>query len=351
MTFARRGAAVAFFALAAAGHGTRVDAAALTDLFQKAKLEVAAGDYRRGLETLSQLEAEAARPENEAARAPLRPAAAFYRGVCLAATGHAEEARAEFAVYISANPEKGIDPRAYPRKVTAAFEEARKSARASSSDDASSLSSLAVAYRQTGYSRPSSTAPGTDWAAGPAKFLLTVDEIRDFTRISEDAERAEFVSRFWLGRMDPDAEQRGKRESLRREFERRAAFADEHFTDSKRRGSLTDRGMVFLLLGPPSAVIRRPISASNDAPSMLTMNGAANPAPRGPIGLSPSDQPANWLEIWRYNRDLLPEATPYSVVDFPFQTRIDYGENVLQREPPVLRTLEEARARWRGRKP
>jgi len=351
MTFPRRGAAFVFAVFLAAANRTPASAAALTDLFQKAKLEVAAGDYRRGLETLSQLEAEAARPENEAARAPLRPAAAFYRGVCLAATGHAEEARAEFAVYISANPEKGIDPRAYPRKVTAAFDEAKKSVRASSSDDASSLSSLALAYRQTGYARPSSTAPGMDWAAGPAKFLLTVDEIRDFTRLSEDSERAEFVSRFWLVRTDAGGDEREKREALRREFERRAAFADEHFADAKRRGSLTDRGMVFLLLGPPSAVIRRPISASGDAPSMLTMNGAANPAPRGSIGLSPSDQPSNWLEIWRYNRDLLPDAAPYSVVDFPFQTRIDYGENVLQREPPVLRTLEEARARWRGRKP
>jgi GWxTD domain-containing protein len=305
---------------------------------------VPAAHLQGGLGALDELGAEAAKPENAPARAALRQAAAFYRGVCLAALGRADEARASFAIFIAANPEKGIDRNAYPKKVAAAFDEARKATRGGTE----SISTLASAYRQMPPPRGDGAAPGPEWATGPARHLLTPQESRSFARISDDRERAEFVSRFWRG-SDPQAA--GKGEEFRREFERRAAFADEHFGEDNVRGSLTDRGMVFILMGPPSAVIRRPIAAADDTPSMLSMSGGPNPAPKGPIGLSPSDQPANWREVWRFNRDLLPADFPYQLVDFAFQTRIDYGKNVLQREPAVLRALDEARGRWRSPSP
>ncbi|MDQ6891929.1 MAG: GWxTD domain-containing protein [Acidobacteriota bacterium] len=323
--------------------GAGAPAATLPDLFQKAKLRVAAGDFQGGLAALDELEAEAARPENAPARAALRPAAAFYRGVCLSSIGRVDEARAEFSIFIAANPEKGIDRNVYPRRVVAVFDDARKGMRGGGSG-AESISSLAFAYRQMPPPRGDGAAPGPEWATGPARHLLTPQEARSFAKIPDDRERAEFVSQFWRG---SDPLTAGTREEFRREFERRAAFADEHFGEDNVRGSLTDRGMVFILMGPPSAVIRRPIAAADDTPSMLSMSGTANPAPRGPIGLSPSDQPANWREVWRFNRDLLPAEFPYQLVDFAFQTRIDYGKNVLQREPAVLRALDEARGRWR----
>ena len=331
-------------ALIAALFAFDVDGATLSDLFQKAKLRVAAGDFQGGLAALDELAAEAARPENEPARTALRPAAAFYRGVCLASLGKADDARAEFAIFTSANPDKGIDRNAYSKRVVAAFDDARKSGGRTSGGE--TVSSLAAAYRQMAFHRDGGTPPGPEWSSGAAKFLLTSDEIRAFARIGDEAERARFISTFWLG---SDAAESGKRDDLRREFERRAAFADEHFSEGSVRGSVTDRGMVFILLGPPSGVIRRPIAAADDTPSMLNMNSPTNPAPRAPLGMSPSDQPANWREVWRYHRDLLPSEVPYQLVDFAFQTRIDYGKNVLQREPSVLRALEEARGKWRPR--
>jgi GWxTD domain-containing protein len=341
--FCRRAIPATLLAISLAA-GAAASAATLPDLFQKAKLRVAAGDFQGGLGALAELDAEAAKPENAPARAALRPAAAFYRGVCLASIGRADEARTEFAIFIAANPEKGIDRNAYPKKVVAAFDDARKGTRGSGSG-AESISSLAFAYRQMPPPRGDGAAPGPAWATGPARHLLTPQESRTFARISDDRERAEFVSRFWRG---SDLAAAGKGEEFRREFDRRAAFADEHFGEDNMRGSLTDRGMVFILMGPPSAVIRRPIAAADDTPSMLSMSGTGNPAPKGPIGLSPSDQPANWREVWRFNRDLLPPEFPYQLVDFAFQTRIDYGKNILQREPAVLRALDEARGRWRA---
>jgi len=323
------------------GIAAALSAATLPELFQKVKQRVSAGDWTGGMKALEELDAEAARPENERARAALRPAAAFYRGVCLAATDRPAEARAEFSLYIAANPDKGIDRGAYPKKVVVAFEEARRPARADASEESSSLG---AAFREVPYPSPALQPPSPEWAQGPVKYLLSPEEIRTYSRIGGDSERAEFVARFWFAR-DPSPET--SENEFRREFERRVAFADERFAEGSTRGSLTDRGMVFVLLGPPSGVIRRPISATEDAPTMLSMNSPRNPAPTGPIGLSPSDQPWNWKEIWRYRREVLPTDVPYQQVDFAFVSRIDYGKNVLQRDGPSLKALDAARPKPR----
>jgi len=324
------------------GIAASLSAASLPELFQKVKQRVSAGDWTGGMKALEELDAEAARPENERARAALRPAAAFYRGVCLAATNRPAEARAEFALYIAANPDKGIDRGAYPKKVVAAFEEARRSARPDASEESSSLG---AAFREVPYPSPALQPPSPEWAQGPVKYLLSPEEIRTYSRIGGDSERAEFVARFWFAR-DPSPET--SENEFRREFERRVAFADEKFAEGSTRGSLTDRGMVFVMLGPPSGTIRRPLTVEEDASPMLPMIGSRGaPSSRTSIGLTASDQPSNWKEIWTYRRKALPPNVPYQQVDFVFVSRIDYGKNVLQREVASSRTLDAARPKPR----
>jgi GWxTD domain-containing protein len=329
----QRAVSYAFLAFGIAGP---LSAAPLPDLFQKVKQRVSAADWTGGMKALEELDAEAARPENEGARAALRPAAAFYRGVCLAATDRPAEARAEFALYIAANPDKGIDRKAYPKKVVAAFEEARRLARPDPSEESSSLG---FAFREVPYPSPATQPPS------PEKYLLSPDEIRTYSRIGGDSERAEFIARFWLARDPiPDTPEN----EFRREFERRVAFADEKFADGSTRGSLTDRGMVFVMLGPPSGMIRRPLTVEEDASPMLPMTGSRSaPSSRTSIGLRASDQPSNWKEIWTYRRKALPPNVPYQQVDFVFVSRIDYGKNVLQREVTSSRTLDAARPKPR----
>jgi GWxTD domain-containing protein len=125
------------------------------------------------------------------------------------------------------------------------------------------------------------------------------------------------------------------------------AFADEHFMDGSTRGSLTDRGMVFVLLGPPTGVARRPISTAEDNPTsaMGPIAGDKFPAPRPTAATPASDQLANWTEVWRYASEVLPSGIPDRYVDFAFifTTRGDYGKKVLQRDSPSIRTLDAAR--------
>ena len=147
----------------------------------------------RGSGHPDQLDAEVQKPENEAARTPLRPAAAFYRGVCLAALGEPDKAREEFAIFIAANPEKDIDRKAYPASAVAAFQRARKSSPGAEKAE-EVLSSLALAYRSTAFPSESSAPPGPDWTTGPVKHLLRQEENRAFFRLSDGASRTEFVA-------------------------------------------------------------------------------------------------------------------------------------------------------------
>ena len=70
------------------------------------------------------------------------------------------------------------------------------------------------------------------------------------------------MTAFWKDR-DPKPETASN--EFKDEFDRRVAFADSRFTQAETRGSMTDRGMVFLLLGPPTYVGRKPLTAGDDA--------------------------------------------------------------------------------------
>jgi GWxTD domain-containing protein len=200
---------------------------------------------------------------------------------------------------------------------------------------------------------------GEDWAEGPVRCLLSPEERRAFSHLSNPVSRSEYVTAFWKAR-DPRPET--PENEFREEFEKRIAFADSHFTDAEIRGSLTDRGMVFLLLGPPTYIGRRPITAGEDSsdpsgmsrytrndvvavqkimgPSAATNVAVGNMT--GP-GNTILDSAANWREIWHYRRELLPKGVPYQQVDFVFITHTGYGKNVLQREAAGLNTIAAAR--------
>ena len=115
---------------------------------------------------------------------------------------------------------------------------------------------------------------------------------------------------------------------------------------------MTDRGMVFVLLGPPTYVGRQAHPARRRP-------GAIRPEPRGEAATTSasrasscvsgvgarapnSDGSSNWREVWHYRRELLPKGVGYQQVDIEFITKKGYGVNVIQRDPPTLATLQAA---------
>lgn len=338
----KRAAALLLFAVLAAAAAR---AESVHELFRKVKADVHAGNWQGGLATLDALEAEAAQPGNESVRQQLEGPVAFYRGVCQANLGQAEAARASFEAFLAVQPTASLDPSMYSKKAIAAFEAARRgTGSAEASGGAVSAPgkspSLFRAYQEFKPPPNISEPPSASWADGPVRWLMTHAEKQAWSQLVGDGERAEFVDKFWASR-NPDPGNPDNN-TFRTGFERRAAFADAYFVqDETKRGSLTDRGMVFVLLGPPTWGGRKPIKAGEDADEQNGMR-VYDPYTGAFIGMAPESN-MNYQEVWHYRRELLPKGVGYQQVDIVFITRKGYGKNVLQRNPDTLTTLDAAR--------
>lgn len=338
-------------------------AQSVVELFQKAKTQVKSASYVDALKTLDALDAETAKPGHEAERKQVDPPLAFYRGVCDAALGKKEEAKSQFIAYLGFSPNASIDGAAYPKKAVTIFEEARKELGGAGA--AAGVPTLAATYSSFKRTAPMAPeTPGEDWANGPVRGIMTDAEKREYSRLSDPVSRSEFVTKFWAGR-DPKPETPDN--EYRDEFERRVAFADANFAQDEIRGSMTDRGMVFVLLGPPTYAGRRPIGAGEDSSeaagmsttgrhdAQIALNSAAanGKTTTGSQNATVDrmyapnstalDGGQNWREVWHFRRELLPPGVPYQQVDFEFITRKGYGKNVLQRDSPALATIDAAK--------
>lgn len=337
------------------------------ELFQKAKAQVKGESWQDALKTMDALDAEAARPGNETYKKQLEGPLAFYRGVCQANLGQADQARASFGAFIAVQPNASIDPAMYSKKAVAAFDEARKAA-APAEVPSGGGPSIFNAYQEFKPPANVSDPPDEKWATGPVQWIMTADEKKTWAGLQTGADRAEFVEKFWLLR-NPNPE--SGENTFKTGFERRAAFADAKFTqDEKKRGSVTDRGMVFVLLGPPTYGGRKPIRTgedSSEAGGMSTTNAAATTIAQGQAavasrsgklstgqaaaiadrnsgpGTQAPESNNNYQEVWHYRKELLPKGVGYLQVDVVFITRKGYGVNVLQRDSPTLTTLDAAK--------
>jgi GWxTD domain-containing protein len=331
----------------------------LPELFQKSKQQFQTGAYADALRTLEELDQESQKPGFERDRTAMLPGLLFYKAATLAVLGRKDEAREAFREYLVLQPSAQVDPARYPRTVIAALEDARR-ARDQANLAPKMEGGLAAAY--SAFPRPDSAASeaiGEDWASGPVRVLLTSEEKQDFERRADSVTRAAFVTDFWKSH---DSRPETPENEFREEFEKRVAFADAHFSQDETRGSLTDRGLVFLLFGPPSYSGRKPLRTGDDvadasglsrygrAETEAASRGGGSSTDRmariakveGP-GAKVQDAASNWIEVWHYLRRDLPSQIPNPELEFQFVTKVGYGKNVLQRDSQPLAALERAR--------
>ncbi len=96
-------------------------------------------------------------------------------------------------------------------------------------------------------------APIGAWREGPVRYLLTKGEDDAFRALATDPERALFIQRFWASR---DPNQETPENEYRTLFYRRVLEANRMFNESTKAGWKTDRGKIYILLGPPDELDR-----------------------------------------------------------------------------------------------
>jgi GWxTD domain-containing protein len=100
-----------------------------------------------------------------------------------------------------------------------------------------------------------------DWDKSPEfQYLATDAEKKDWKKVSTDDEAEKFVALFWA-RRDPDI--KTPRNEFRERFEALVKLADERFAMGKKRGALTERGRLLVLVGPPKEIAAKADSSAN----------------------------------------------------------------------------------------
>jgi GWxTD domain-containing protein len=89
-----------------------------------------------------------------------------------------------------------------------------------------------------------------NWLDEDVRWIISDDERNAFEKLTDQSERDRFIEQFWL-RRDPTPGT--AKNQFKEEHYRRIAYSNVHFA-SQVKGSLTDRGRIYILYGPPDAV-------------------------------------------------------------------------------------------------
>ncbi len=175
------------------------------------------------------------------------------------------------------------------------------------------------------------------WEKGWVQHFLTKKEQKIFSKLKTEKEAEKFVQLFWAKR-DPSPG------TTRNEFKERcemlAKIADKDYSLAKVQGSLTDRGKVLLLLGPPFA--RKEMDYSDSEGGLLgegvTMTDAQRAFLRGK------------MDVWIYKKEQLqrlPFELPWQELRVEFKKEEGQKDFYLNRNlPNILQALARAQEGW-----
>lgn len=111
------------------------------------------------------------------------------------------------------------------------------------------IAALTLAILVAGSASAALSPKYKDWAEGPEKWIMTPEEQKAWKAVKTDEQAIDFIDLFWV-RRDPTP--LTAKNEFRDEFSARVRFSDVKFADRGRRGALTDRGRVFIVLGNPT---------------------------------------------------------------------------------------------------
>ena len=105
--------------------------------------------------------------------------------------------------------------------------------------------------------------PWKKWLNEDVSYIITDEERKAFKQFATDEEREQFVEQFWL-RRDPTPDT--VENEYKEEHYRRIAYANEHYA-SGIPGWKSDRGRIYITIGPPDEIDSHPSGGSYQRPS------------------------------------------------------------------------------------
>lgn len=291
------------------------------DALAEAKRRIAAKEYSAAVNAL-QAGIDNVNSLPEAQRKPALAALHFYSAVAQSAQRNDAKARLHLTEYLILSPSsRRIDVTKYDARFVSLFtelagrDEAADSAFASLYPGFGSIQSSAVAHDVASFEGNAALA-----------LLASKAEKRAWESRTSPEDRAKFVSEFWQKR---DQTPSTPENEFQREFGRRVAFADHAFARGDVRGAFTDRGKVFVLLGEPAFVKRRPITKDDNVQLVEEAVDIVDGS----------------IENWVYAKDQFPSGIlKQPTVMYRFVTQRGIGDHVLQQDRAIAkRILELAR--------
>lgn len=124
------------------------------------------------------------------------------------------------------------------------------------------------------------------WRSSAVQWIMTDEEQRAWKKVASDEEASRFIDLFWAKR-DPTVGT--PQNEFRQEFDERVSYADQWWSEGKKPGSLTDRGRVYITLGPATIM-------GNEGRTQTSRNaqGSAGKDPTGGRQLGAKD-------MWSWN--------------------------------------------------
>lgn len=243
----------------------------------------------------------------------------FYSAVAFHRLGNLPKSREELHQFFRFSPATNkIDEAKFDRRFVALFNEVAKKAK----EPSTSFDSRYPGFREESTVRPRDRGIASWDESAEFQFLATPDEKRDWRRLREDPERIRFVDGFWFRR---DSSPETPENEFRDSFLARSSFADLSWGTEQTRGSRTDRGRVFVLLGKPEVIRLKGQTRREGA----TIESGSREIVDGTV------------ERWVYSRSQLPKLPQVEVV-FKFITEKGYGDHVMQKDFFQLKALAGA---------
>ena len=309
----KRIAVASFTLFVAIGGFAQNPAVTVADALDKARAHLAKGEFAAAVNLLEPTLRVAPSISDDKMRDQALAAMHFYAAVGYAGMNQDREARAHLREFFALTPKANhVDERKYDRHFVTIF----NSMLPVREEDSDSFSMYYPGFRAHAASLAREAAiPG--WGGNPVLELLASSaEKRQWNALQTPEQKEHFIAEFWQ-RRDPNPVT--PENEFRNAFEQRVGFADEMFGTTELRGAVTDRGKVFVLLGVPSFVRRRPIKAED-------MTG------RNRVWIASDAIINGTIEQWVYTRDQLTIRLVKPSIAFRFVTQEGIGIGIWQKE-------------------